>query len=277
MPRWLVVAVVAWGVALAAGVWWAADTGAPTAREQTTVAQALPIVDEATANIAQAATADGRAVVAISGFDRVGDCRITVVRRGARYQRIVTVLVPPGAEAAALDRVAAGLPKGYGAAVRHGAVPRLTADAGFFVGISGGVAGSGQLRFVVDTGNCRGETVPLAPGPERAGPPPASAGDPPASLRAPIEAVLTALRVGPAEWTTHVVACPDGTLVRSAQALGEPGAAPADRLDDALRDQGETTILAAPDAVAYRSGPVGVSARVVDDRLVVTATTVCAP
>ncbi len=265
--------MIFWGVVLALGVVWSIRTGEPTARDQTTVAQARPTVDEATANIARAATAGGRTVVAISGFDRLGDCRITVVRAGARYQRIVTAFVPPGEEAAALDRIAAGLPAGYGATVRRGAAPRLTADAGFFVGVSGAYVAPGQLRFVVDTGNCRAETVPLAPGPDvvtDAGPPPA--------LRAPIEAVLTGLRITPAEWTTHTVSCPDGTVVRSAQALGEPGVAPPDRLDDALRDlTGEAAILAAPDAVAFRAGTVGVSVRTVGDRLTITATTVCGP
>jgi hypothetical protein len=189
-PRWLVAAVIAWGLVLAAGLVWSVRSGAPTAREQTTVAQARPTVDEATANVARAATAGGRAVVAISGFDRLGDCRITALRRGARYQRIVTAFVSPGQEAATLDRIAAGLPSGYGATVRRGAAPRLTADAGFFVGVSGGYVAPGQLRFVVDTGNCRVETAPLAPGPGVA-----SETDPPAALQAPIDAVLTSLRV----------------------------------------------------------------------------------
>jgi hypothetical protein len=267
----MVAAVVFWGLVLALAVVWSARTGAPTTREQTTVAQAQPTVDEATANVARAATAGGRAVVAISGFDRLGDCRITVLRTGARYQRIVTAFVPPGQEAATLDRIAAGLPSAYGATVRRGAAPRLTADAGFFVGVSGGYVAPGQLRFVVDTGKCRVETAPLAPGPGVA-----SETDPPAALQAPIDAVLTSLRVAPAEWTTHTVSCPDGTVVRSAQALGEPGVAPTDRLDDALRDlTGDGAILAAPDAVAYRTGTVGVSVRTVGDQLTITATTIC--
>ena len=95
-PRaWVVTVVVVWVVALAATGGWALAKGAPTAREQTTVTDALPVVDRAVALIAGAAGVDGQAVAAISGFDRVGDCSITLVRPGERYQRTVTVVVTP--------------------------------------------------------------------------------------------------------------------------------------------------------------------------------------
>src|SRR5262245_12522739 len=110
---WIVAVVVAWTALLAGGIVWAVRRGEPTAREQTTVAQARPVVDRAAAQLATAAGSDGLAVVAISGFERAGTCSVTVVRSGVRYHRVVTAVVQPGTELELLRRVAARLPASY--------------------------------------------------------------------------------------------------------------------------------------------------------------------
>src|ERR1700738_2530414 len=107
-PRtWLAVAVLVWLVVLVGGIGWAVSRGGPTAREQTTVADALPVVDRAVAQIVDAAAGGRHAVAAVSGCKRVGGCRVTVLRPGERYQRTVTVVVTPGTEKALIDRVGA--------------------------------------------------------------------------------------------------------------------------------------------------------------------------
>src|SRR5688572_12748507 len=75
--RWIVVIVVVWCVLLAAGVGWAIATGGPTAREQSTVAEALPVVDRATAELVRSISDDGQAVAAISGLTKSADCSVT--------------------------------------------------------------------------------------------------------------------------------------------------------------------------------------------------------
>src|SRR5262249_27387658 len=126
-----------------------------TDREETTVAQARPVVDVAAARVALAATQDGQSVVAISDFVRVGDCAISVFRPGERYKREITAVVTPGTGTAPLRRVAPRLPASYHALVRAGAAPRLSADAGFWVFLTATVVSPGEVRFVADTGSCR--------------------------------------------------------------------------------------------------------------------------
>ena len=258
--RWIVVLTVAWVVVLAAGIGWAVARGEPTAREQTTVAEAQPVVERAVAEIASAASADGQAVVAISGLQRVGDCAVTIVRSGERYQRVVTAVVPPGTEAALLDRVAARLPAAYGATVRKGSLPRLAADAGFWVGISGSTLAPGVVRFIADTGDCRpaGDLTPAA----------ADEGD-----RSAAAAVLARLGVPAAQWSTHRAACAAGGSVTTVEVVGADGALPGP-LDAVLRDIG-SSVAATPELYAYRAGTTGVVVRTEADRIIVTATTPC--
>jgi hypothetical protein len=267
--RWLVTATALWGVVLAGGVIWSTRNGEPTAREQTTVAQAQPTADRAAAELATAVLAEGQAVVAISGFDRLGDCRVTVIRTGARYRREVQAFVPAGTEQALLDRVAARLPDSYRATVRHGVVPRLAADVGLFVQLRGDVSGSGLVRFAVDTGDCRPEGDVATRGDL------AALGDPSSVGRASAEAVLTTLDVRAAHWTTHGLSCANGAPLWTVEAVSEP-VSPQRALDTALTNAVDgTTVLASPEAYAYRSGSVGVAVRTVGSRIVVTATTRC--
>ncbi len=266
-PRtWLIAGVVVWVVVLAAGIGWAVSRGEPTGRDQTTVAQALPVVDRAVAEIVGAATMDGNAVAAISGFDRVGDCRVTVLRRGERYQRTVTVVVTPGTEEALIERVGARLPQAYGV---HVARSRLVADAGFWVQVTGSVISKGQVRFVADTGACR-ETGQL----------PADAvndavHDEGASAagRAEITKVLARLSLTAASWRTHQASCPDGAALTTVEAVSADGIEPG-AFDQLLTGQGKV-VVATPDAFAYSAGTNAVAVRHDADHVVITATRGC--
>ncbi len=78
----MVAIVVVWSVLLLGfGAWGLLNTR-PSDREQTTVAQALPVVDRAVANVVAAATVDGLAVVSISDLINVGPCKVTAFRSG---------------------------------------------------------------------------------------------------------------------------------------------------------------------------------------------------
>ena len=261
---------VVWGVLLAIGMGWALARGGPTAREQTTVADALPVVNRAVARIASAATADGQAVAAISGFDRVGECSVTVVRSGERYQRAVTVVVTPGTEAALIERVGARLPADYQVNVTTGTVPRMVADAGLWVRLNGSVTGKGQVRFVADTGACRplGDLV-TATGKQT------PAGDPAGVDAGRREAAmaLARLRVSPAQWNTYRVPCPGGGAISTVEAIGADGVEPG-ALDEVLRGLG-APVVATPDAYAYINGPQHVAVHNDAKHIVVTSTNSC--
>src|SRR5690606_16210119 len=153
--RWFAVLTGVWLVVIAVSAWWGLTHPEPTERDQTTVAAARPVVDEAIARVARAVMADGRGVVAVSGFERVAPCEVTVFQDGERYRRGLVAVVAPGSEAALLDRVAAELPASYRAVVRHGDEARLTAEAGFSVLLTGRVIAPGGVRAVADPGECR--------------------------------------------------------------------------------------------------------------------------
>jgi hypothetical protein len=268
--RWLVAATVAWVVVLVVGAVWAVAYGRPTAREQTSITQARTTVDAAVGRLAAAAAADPGSVVAISGFELVGSCRITVFRSGVRYQRTVTVLSALGAEPAVLQRVATTLPAAFRAQLRKGSLPRLTADAGDFVAITGEVRRAGEVRLIADTG-CRTDEgasqVQADPTPEGV--------DPGTSARAPVDAVLTALGAHGAQWHFYRVPCPSGTgPLSTVEAIADrPAPGP---LDQAVRDlAGFTAVVAGADAVAFRADAAEVAVRTVADNTVVTATTLC--
>ena len=153
--RALIAVTVAWGLLLAGtGIWYSLH-GRPTAREQTTVARAEPVATQAIEDVVRAA---GPSVVpAVSGFTKVADCSVTPARGGADYQRVVSLYTPSGTEAALLDRIAAGLPARYHAAAYHspgGAVHTLSADAGYYVAVTGSVLSAGLVSVRADTG-CR--------------------------------------------------------------------------------------------------------------------------
>jgi hypothetical protein len=260
--RWLFVATATWAVLIVGLAVYAVRRGEPTVREETSVAEALPTVDRAIADVATAGAAAG-AVVQIGGYEKVGSsCSITAVRDGARYERSVSLYVPAGQEGALVDQVGAHLPKRYAVEVRESGNHSLTGDAGNYVAVRGSTVGAGQARITADTG-CRPLTRPVT----EAQPPSDNAN------RAPVQAVLDTLKVTDASFQTHRVGCDRGGSVWTVQADGPPGSAPAS-LADLLGDQ-PGKILTRPDVYVYRSGPVGVVARTHDGVLTVTATTGC--
>jgi len=262
--RWIIAGVVTWALVIGGLAYYSEHTDRPTAREQTTIAEALPTVDTAVARVA--ATLDPATAVAALGPYRLisSDCKITAARDGARYERVLTVYTSEGSAPALLDRIAAGLPASYGALVKHhDPVHTLDADAGNFVQVRGGVQAPGQIRVSADTG-CRPIGGPVGG----------------ASLdtwgRAPVEVLLGGLRLSATTWSANRVPCPDGGTLWTVEAVTGPGSAPAP-LPDAVRAAvpGSTQVLSQSEVYVYRAGSAGVVVRVTDGALSITSTTTC--
>jgi hypothetical protein len=271
--RWIAVLAVVWGLVLAGGAVWAVGHGRPTAREQTTTAAARPTVDRVIAELASVVARDGRSVISISGFERMGDCKVTTFRRGAQYERSLTVLVPAGQEQGLLDRVGAALPAAFHARVYEGQAPRLVADPGDYVAVTGRPESPGEVRFVADTG-CRPD-APAAVAPDE----PAGATAAAATERTEALLAVLGIRSG-AETEVHRVACPGGGSVTTVEAhAGLAGAARP--LDEVLREvlrrdaAGAQAVLSSPDLVYYRAGGLSVVAHTFAGEIMVTATTAC--
>jgi hypothetical protein len=260
--RWMVVLTAAWILVLVVAGFFAARRGDPTARDQTTVVQARPHVDEAVGRVAEAALADGQSVVAVTGFEKVGDCDVSVFRGGERYRRGLTAVVTPGTESAFLERIGAALPSSYQVSVRTGEAPRLVADAGFWVTLSGTVVGPGEVRFYADTGDCRVAGDGL------------STVDPPfAAGLGPISSTMDRLGLKANDITQAAVPCPSGGTLRTVSAVAPAFTGALDaRLDGLPSAQ---PVVAAPKVYAYRSGGTGVAVRERDEAVLVTATTPC--
>ena len=111
LPLWLKIVTVVWIAALVIGGGWYALHGKPSVREQTTIGNARPVVDRAIVDVV--AAAGGGPVVAVSGFDRIKTCKITPVRSGAEFRRVVDLYTSPGTESAILHMIASGLPARY--------------------------------------------------------------------------------------------------------------------------------------------------------------------
>jgi hypothetical protein len=174
--------------------------------------------------------------------------------------------VAPGQEPALIDRISAGLPRSYRPEVARSGRHPLTAEAGDYVAVRGGIVGTGQVRVAADTG-CRpmGGRVREAQ--------PSDTGD-----RAPVEAVLAVFGIAGPHWQTHRVDCPQGGSVRTVEAAGPAGSAPASLIGP-LQAKSPTAevVIARPDLYVYRAGPVGMVARTRDGVVTVTATTGCGP
>jgi hypothetical protein len=251
--RLLVGLSTGWAVVLLVGAVWYALDGRPTVREQTTVAQAQAIVDRAIGLVV--AAAGPVSVPAITGYDQVEPCDITPVRAGARYDREAWLATPPGTEAALLDRIAGALPAGYRTNVVKPSAPqtpRLVADAGDYVAVTGTVDRPGLVLVSAATG-CR----PLGNRP--AGDPTAS---PAAADRAPVDRALAAFGITPARWATHVLPCGLRTIEADATRPSGPLPAPG---------PGRPASLVCRDDV-YAEQP-GLLVRVDGDRAVVSLTT----
>ena len=257
--RTFAIILAVWVLLIVGAAAWALAHPTPTERDQTTVAQARPVVDEAIARVATAVAAEGAGVVAVSGFDRVQDCDISVVRDGVRYQRALVVVVPPGTEVAVLDQVAAALPASYQPTVRRGDSPRLTADVGLFVLLSGSPVGAGELRFQADTGDCRPAGDLTAVDPETGVPADA------------VPNLLARLGLTATKITAAAVPCPGGgtlgTVEARAPSYGQD-------LGQALAGLGDV-LVSEPPLFAYRLAAAQVAVRAQADATTVTVTSLC--
>jgi hypothetical protein len=251
---------VVWLLVLAGSAWWGMAHREPTDREQTTVGEAQPFVDEAIARVAATVSAGG-GVVAVSPFERVGSCDVSLVRGGERYQRVLDAIVAPGTELDMFTRVAAALPSRYKPAVRTGVDPRLTADAGLWVLLTGTVTAPGELRFVADTGDCR----PLGDLPVQ---PEATVPDD------TVPGLLARLDVTEVSRTAASVSCVDGGRLVTGEVRAT---AYSGDLRDAMNlPDGSSAVVDEPRLVAYgTSGGVQVGIRAHEDATIVTTTTVC--
>jgi hypothetical protein len=258
VKRWLVVVAVVWGLVVLGLGYWSLRHGQPTAREQTTIGQALPTVDAALGDLAGVVD-PATAVPVLTGYVQVGrSCSVTAAREGARYERILYVYTKPGTEPVLLKHVREALPERYKALLSKANV--FSADAGNFVAVRGGVTAPGQVRFTADTG-CRPQNSPVRENES----PSADAS------RAPVQAVLDTLKLAGVSWQTHRAACPTGGTLWTVEAdvAGSPPS-----LTDALKP-GPDAIVARKDLVAYRSGPAGVVVRSLNGGLTITSTTGC--
>lgn len=258
---WLLAATVAWAVLLAALTWTSVRDDPPTVREQRSLAEAGPVVDRAVGELV--AAAGDTAVLTPPEIER--GCRVTPFADGAVLTRGVDVFVPVGLERALLERVADRLPERWRAGVRVTSDdgPRLRADAGEFVTVSGGIEADGRVRLTADTG-CR----PVGDGYAA---PAVGADDEQADALA---AALRALGAPADPAPTLVVApCPAGGAARTARVAAVPAPpSPATALAPVARPP----LLDTAQAYAYRHGAVIVVADLAGDRVVVSANTGCA-
>jgi hypothetical protein len=246
--RWgLRLFVAGWIAVLAGGAVWAIAYGTPTAREQTTIQQARPAVDRAAAELVRAAGPE--AIISMSGYEEASDCKVTAVRPGKVYRRVVQVYGAPGGEAGVLGQVAKALPSAYKAVASSGKTPRLIADAGDFVRVSGSVAAPGEVQLVVDTG-CRAVDGTVT----------TDAASDAATGRTQVDAALTALGLPSqrASYATNAVTCPDGSTLWTVE--GTVGATPTAPQWSALAAiAGSTPVLNRADVYAYRAAGLGVA------------------
>lgn len=265
--RWFGLLVAGWAVVLLV-LAFGAYGGEATVAEQRDIAAARPAVDRATVDLIRAA---GPGVaVQVSDYHFQRDCRVSLVRGGAEYRRLVRLLVPPSAEGEVVELIGRELPGDYRAtAYRSRAGYRLSASGAGFVELSGtsGPSGKGMLQVQIGTG-CRPFDGPVA------------------TLRTPptrsemvrIDGVLDLLGVARntakiPRWHTETIGCGDGSL-RSVEFSSTSV------LDRPLSDLAD---LAPPDArvlaredrlLAYRQGAVSVVATTTNDRLRVSTTAV---
>jgi hypothetical protein len=267
LPLWLKILTGVWVVALVIGGGWYALHGEPSVREQTSIGNARPVVDRAIVDVV--AAAGGGPVVAVSGFDRVKSCKITPVRSGAEFRRIVNLYTSPGTESAILHMIASGLPARYDAQAGSSARLTLDADAGDYVAVDGTVPAPGVVRIEADTG-CRRDSGSGA----TVGEPASPAGSPAAAALPPVLGALGRPALSYA--TVANLACPSGGSLRSVQAVLPPGSAPAS-LASALRTLAATPAAASRTTYAFRSGAVDVVAvaNPTSHAVTVTGTTHC--
>jgi hypothetical protein len=258
--RWIIAGTAAWALVVGGFAYSSYRTDPPTARDQTTIADALPTMDMALGRVF-AALDPSLSVGVLGGYTRTErSCRVTSVREGTRLERVLLVYTKKDEEPALLDRVKAALPAGYKASVAHSATTHLlTADAGDFVAVRGGVTAPGQVRFTADSG-CRVQDQPV----EEATPPS------PDADHAPVQAVLDTLGQAAGEWRTHRLTCPAGGALRTVQAVTTGDGAKAHATVPA-----SAVVLDDPKVFAYRAGAAGVALRIDDGKLLISSTAGC--
>lgn len=255
--RLIIAVIVAWSLALIVGGVWYSRTGAPTERDQTTIAQALPVVDQAVAAVLRAAGPEP--VPVLSGFEKSSDCRVTPVRHGAKYQRTLWLYTGRGDERALLDRIAAGLPAGYKARAAGTSNPTLFADAGLYVAVNGTVPEAGGVRIVVATGCRVPGDIPATPDPT---------GVPQPADRSLIDQLARTTGGTATDWHTHRLPCGARTVEASIS-----GARPA--VLTSLLPAGRPTVLARDDLVALHWDGAGLVLRGDSGELTVAQTGGC--
>jgi hypothetical protein len=242
--RWTGALVVAWIVVVGLLGWWSVRHDPPTVPEQRSIADALPVLEQATGAVFAAAQAgDDRAVELREVRLRRG-CRLTPVRAGAEAVRTVVVHVHADGALEALREIAAALPRDYRAEAAANSGGRrigLVADAGGFVAIDARADASAQEVPIEMSTGCRPEAEVRLP--------PATVGEPPA----PLLRALTALGATDDAAAEVAVACPDGGFGRTYTVDGVP--APED-IGQALRSvvAGATPVRTEPAGWAYRVG-----------------------
>lgn len=252
-PRrwWLTGIVVAWALLLTGLAVWSVRNDPPTVPEQRDIAEALPVLQEATGVLLAAADAGDRTVtLGELRFDR--DCALTPVREGVEASREVTVRVRAGQVPTALREIAGALPAGYAATARHNAAGTrygLRADAGAYVAVETTADADATLFALRMSTGCR----PLADGVDLA-PAPVPATEIPAALTA----AARALKASPAGATSTEVGCPGGG--RTARTVTTAELAIPGDLGQSLREvvAGAVVVQADPHARAYRTGDTSV-------------------
>src|SRR5437899_2598858 len=108
--RWIIAGVAAWALVIAGLALYSYRNDPPTARDQTTIADALPTLDEALGHV-YAALDPATSVAALGGYTRTdSSCKVTTAREGTRSPR------PAGGGLWTVEAVVSGA--GDGAAAR---------------------------------------------------------------------------------------------------------------------------------------------------------------
>jgi hypothetical protein len=258
-------AIVVWAALLGVLAIWSSAHDPPTVPEQRNIAQAMPVLQQATGAVLAAASGPGRAVVL--GKTKLSDgCRITPVRTGVEATRDVTMYVQADQARQGLDAVARGLPASYGAGVARagkGARVALHADAGSYVAIDADTLATSQVVTLEVSTGCRPAATTVL---DLADPP---AGGPPLAYTSALRALGVA-----GETTVTAVRCPAGGT--AATYTVERRSSPIDlsrSLEPALG--GATVVRADPDGWAYRTGSDSVVVLRDGSTLHLSATTPC--
>ncbi|WP_327006558.1 hypothetical protein OHA72_04340 [Dactylosporangium sp. NBC_01737] len=258
--HWIIAGTAAWALVIAGLAYYSSRNDPPTSRDQTTIADGLPVVDTALARVA-AALDPATSVTALGGYTRTDQsCRVTSAREGTRFERVLLVYVKKDTEPAVLDRVHDALPAAYQSHLVSGPNTHvLTADAGDFVTLRGAVVQPGQVRFTADTG-CRVQDAAV----KEATPQSQTAN------RAPVQAVLDTLKQSASQWRTHRLVCPGGGILWTVEAVTTGDGAAARSTVPAT-----AVVLDEPKLFAFRAGEAGVALRVESDALRITSTAGC--